>query len=34
MTASFPGTQAVDVALAYGIFQTVVLRRLELRFGR
>jgi BASS family bile acid:Na+ symporter len=33
-TASFPGTQAVEVALAYGLFQTIVLALLAAAWGR
>jgi predicted Na+-dependent transporter len=33
-TASFPGTQAVEVALAYGLFQTIVLAIVAAAWGR
>jgi predicted Na+-dependent transporter len=33
-TASFPGSPAVTAALAYGLFQTIVLAMLALVWGR
>lgn len=33
-TASFPGTEAVEVALAYGLFQTIVLALLAAAWGQ
>jgi predicted Na+-dependent transporter len=33
-TASFPGTPAVTAALAYGLFQTVLLAAVALVWGR